>query len=200
VRMGLLGLDEPVGRICGPRDLPEVLAQGHELGCHTFGHLDAWETEPRVFEESVLENRRALRKLVPGAHFETMSYPIACPRPATKQRIGRHFSGCRAGGQRLNAGAMDLNHLNAFFLEQARDRPRVIHDMIERNRLEKGWLIFATHDIARQPSRFGCTPEFFEDVVRRALASGARVLPVAASLADAAGIHRVGGLKSSAAG
>jgi len=185
--LGLMDRDEPVGRICSSSDLAEVVAQGHELGCHTFGHCDAWATAPRAFEESILENRRALKRILPGARFETMSYPINSPRPDTKRRTGRHFSACRGGGQRINVGMIDLNHLRAFFLEQSRDRPAVIVDMIDRNRGEGGWLIFVTHDVRPQPGRFGCTPGFFEDVVRRAVESGARVLPVARALAEACG-------------
>lgn len=182
VSLGLLNRDEPTGRICSSTDLKEVLAQGHELGCHTFGHCDAWETESRSFQESILANRRALKEILPGASFATMSYPINTPRPSTKRRTGRHFAGCRGGGQTFNSGPIDLNYLQAFFLEQSREVPSLIWEMISRNRNEGGWLIFATHDISVQPTRFGCTPELFEDVVSRAVGSGARVLPVAQAL------------------
>jgi peptidoglycan/xylan/chitin deacetylase (PgdA/CDA1 family) len=187
VSLGLMDRDEPVGRICSPGDVGRALAQGHELGCHTFGHCDAWGTAPRAFEESILQNRRALTRILPGADFETMSYPIGSPRPGTKRRTGRHFLGCRGGGQSINFGMIDLNHLRAFFLEQSRDRPGVIREMIDRNRVERGWLIFVTHDVRPEPSRFGCTPWFFGDVVQRAMESGAKVLPVARALAEACG-------------
>jgi peptidoglycan/xylan/chitin deacetylase (PgdA/CDA1 family) len=182
--LGLLDRDEPVGRICGAADLAQVVARGHELGCHTFHHRDAWATRSPAFEASILENRQALARLVPGVAFQTMSYPINSPRPDTKRRTGHHFSGCRGGGQRTNTGTADLNYLFAFFLEQSRDRPEAIRQVIELNRAARGWLIFATHDITPRPSRFGCTPELFEQVVRWSLESGAQVLPVARALAE----------------
>ena len=182
VSLGLLNRDEPTGRICSSMDLTDVLAQGHELGCHTFGHCDAWETESRSFEESILANRLALKQIVPKANFVTMSYPINTPRPDAKRRTGRHFVGCRGGGQRYNLGTVDLNYLQAFFLEQSRDAPAMIWEMINRNRADGGWLIFATHDVSVQPTRFGCTPRFFEEVVSRAVGSGTTVLPVAQAL------------------
>ncbi len=189
VSLGLLNRDEAVGRICSSADLTEVLAQGHELGCHTFGHCDAWETEPRAFEESILDNRRALEGMLPGARFETMSYPISTtPRPVTKRQTGQHFACCRAGGQRINLGTVDLNYMYAFFLERTRDRPATIWEMINRNRVEGGWLIFVTHDVTIQPTRYGCTPGFFEEVVSRAVGSGARVLPVCQALEEVCGI------------
>lgn len=182
VSLGLLNRDEPTGRICSSADLTEVLAQGHELGCHTFGHCDAWETEPRFFEESILANRRALKQILPEADFVTMSYPISTPQPGTKRRTERHFAGCRGGGQTFNLGTVDLNYLQAFFLEQSRDAPSTIWEMIDRNCVDGGWLIFATHDVTPRPTRFGCTPEFFDEVVARAVKSGAQVLPVAQAL------------------
>jgi peptidoglycan/xylan/chitin deacetylase (PgdA/CDA1 family) len=188
VSLGLLDRDEPVGRICSAGQLGEAVAQGHELGCHTFQHCDAWSTAPSVFERSIVENCDALRRILPETAFRTMSYPIGSPRPATKRRVSRYFAGCRGGGQRINAGTMDLNQLRAFFLEQSSERPAVIWEVIERNRSEGGWLIFVTHDVTRHPSRFGCTRELFEEVVRRSVRSEARILPVAVALTEAAGL------------
>jgi hypothetical protein len=110
-----------------------------------------------------------------------MSYPIACPRPETKRRMANYFTCCRGGGQMFNAGPTDLNYLSAFFLEQSRHDPGAVKRMIERNCRAYGWLIFATHDVCDAPSPFGCTPDFFENIVRCAASSGARVLPVGAA-------------------
>src|SRR5215467_6147298 len=77
---GLMGTESPTGEIFVPGDLKLLLEQGHELGCHTFGHCNAWETSPNAFESSVLQNQQALRDLIPGASFRTLSYPISVPR------------------------------------------------------------------------------------------------------------------------
>lgn len=176
---GLMGRQAPVGPIFLPEDLKELQQNGHELGCHTFDHCDAWKTKPVAFEASIAENRRALNELLPGAQLLTMSYPINPPRALTKRRTGRHFACCRGGGQTFNAGTADLNYLFAFFLEKSRHTPEVVKDLIDRNRQARGWLILATHDVCAAPSPFGCTPNFFEDIVRYAVGSGARILPVA---------------------
>lgn len=174
----LMGRQAPTGTMFLREDLNFLFEQGHELGCHTFGHCDAWETEPDVFEESTIENRQVLNKLVPGAAFQTLSYPISVPRARTKQKVAKHFLCCRCGGQTFNAGNVDLNYLSAFFLEQSRDDPEKVKQLIEQNRRVRGWLIFATHDICENPTPFGCTPDFFEDIVKCAVNSGARILPV----------------------
>jgi hypothetical protein len=79
-------------------------------------------------------------------------------------------------------GTTDLNYLRAYFLEKTRDRPDDVQRVIDANRAQCGWLVLATHDVCKAPTPFGCTPGFFEDVVRRAVDSGARILPVAEAL------------------
>jgi peptidoglycan/xylan/chitin deacetylase (PgdA/CDA1 family) len=174
-----MGQHTPSGKIFFPEDLKELLAQGHELGCHTFGHCHSWETMSPVFEKSIIENRRALDELIPGASFKTLSYPISCPRPQTKRRIAKYFICCRGGGQTFNVGRTDLNHVCAYFLEKRRNDPESIKKLIDENCRALGWLIFATHDICETHTPFGCTPGFFEDIVRSAVNSGSRILPVA---------------------
>jgi glycosyltransferase involved in cell wall biosynthesis/peptidoglycan/xylan/chitin deacetylase (PgdA/CDA1 family) len=187
---GLLGKESDSGRMFDESDLAILLEQGHELGCHTFGHCDSWETGTSTFEQSIIDNRVVLNRLIPGAEFKTFSYPISLPRPLTKARTATHFRCCRGGGQTLNAGTIDLNQLSAYFLEKNRHDLQGIRDLIDKNREAKGWLIFATHDIAEDPTPFGCGPAFFRDVVDYAVRSGAQVLPVAGALAALGGTSR----------
>ena len=175
---GLMGKQAPTGSIFLPEDLAVALEQGHELGCHTFGHCDAWETKAGAFEDSVIDNQRALDNLVPGARFKTLSYPISPPRVGTKRKVGRHFVCCRGGGQAFNVGCADLNYLSGYFLEKSRDDPESVKSVIRENAQARGWLIFATHDVCKSPTPYGCTPEFFEEILQAAVDSGARILPV----------------------
>ena len=176
--LGLMGTEAPSGKIFLLNDLRDAAAEGHEIGCHTYAHCDSWKTAPATFEESIVQNQRALAGAVSGAAFKTFSYPISWPRPRTKRRVGRHFTCCRCGGQTFNSGIVDLNSLKAFFLEKSADNIGPIKSLIDENRQQRGWLIFATYDIAEQPTRYGCTPSFFEQVVAYSVTSGARILPV----------------------
>lgn len=180
--LGQIGSEGLGGPMFAAEDLSPLLAQGHELGCHTFAHCDSWDTRPDEFENSVIQNRVALQELLPGSEFRSFSYPISLPRPMTKARVSRHFECCRGGGQTLNAGRTDLNQLSAFFLEKTRGNFDQVQALIERNRALSGWLILATHDISELPSPYGCTPQFFEKAVSAAVASGAQVLPVIQAL------------------
>jgi hypothetical protein len=97
-------------------------------------------------------------------------------------RPGRYIHRHAGGGQTFNSGIADLNYLCAFFLERSRDTPEAVKTLIAENARARGWLIFATHDICKSPSPYGCTPEFFEQVVQWTVESGSRVLPVVQAL------------------
>jgi len=183
VSLGLMGKQSELGPMFQAEDLKELRRLGHELGCHTFGHCHSWNTSPDVYEQSIVQNQRALSELLPGALFQTFAYPISWPRLAVKRVAGRHFVCCRAGGRwPINVGTADLNLLSATFLEKNRDNPGAVKALIDENARRRGWLIFATHDVSGSPSPWGCTSNFFEQVVRWAVESGARILPVVRAL------------------
>jgi peptidoglycan/xylan/chitin deacetylase (PgdA/CDA1 family) len=182
VSLGLAGTEQPSGLMFTLDDLATLRGHGHELGCHTYTHCDSSLTPTDRFTQSVIDNQLALRRIAPSLSFATFSYPISAPRARTKLRMGERFLCCRGGGQTFNAGLSDLNYLRAYFLEKTPDDDDALRHMIDLNAKACGWLVIATHDVCAKPSPFGCTPEFFNFVVRYAVRSGARVLPVAEAL------------------
>ena len=178
---GLMGSRGPTGEIFVREDLDELVQRKHELACHTFDHCDSWGTASNEFEASILRNQRAVAERLPGTKLNSLSYPISWPRPETKRRVATYYECARGSGQTFNAGTEDLNYLKAFFIEQSRGNFSEIKQVIDANARAKGWLIFATHDVCDQPTRFGCTPAFFERIVEHSAKSGAIVLPVHAA-------------------
>lgn len=193
---GLMGKPSPVGPIYDREDLMQLLDRGHELGCHTFGHCHSWDTPADAYEQSIIENQQALAKMLPGVSFQSFSFPHSAPRLAVKKVASKYFRCCRLGGlkagrylhrhaggsQTFNSGITDLNCLASFFLEKSRDNPQVVKSLIDQNASARGWLIFSTHDVCANPSPYGCTAQFFEQVVQWSLQSGARILPVVKAL------------------
>lgn len=179
VSLQLLGSPSVSGPIASRDDLRALLRAGHELGCHTFEHLDGCRSTVEAFERSIEANRSALVESVPWGALPIFAYPLDGPVLSIKRAVGRHFVGCRGGGQSFNSGVIDLNLLKAYFLDKRnRGKLDAVRRVIEQNAAAHGWLIFATHDVAATPSDYGCAPEYFEEVVRLSLQSGARVVPM----------------------
>jgi len=179
ISLGLLGAETEVGKIGSADDLTCAFEDGNELGCHTFNHLDAWYTPCNAFIESVARNQEALQRILPGARFTTFAYPKSGAKLSIKPVLAKIFACCRGGGQTANVHSADLNLLNACFLDRRTGvGPEFIRTVVDYNTRQCGWLILATHDVAADPSPFGCTPKFLKETVQYASRSGAMLLPM----------------------
>jgi peptidoglycan/xylan/chitin deacetylase (PgdA/CDA1 family) len=179
VSLGLSGQDSDVGRIADVASLQAAKLSGHELGCHTFDHLDAWDATPLAYLASIDDNQAALQRLIPGAAFTTFAYPKNGPTWATKRRVATRFACSRGGGQTHNAGSVDANLLSACFLDQRTGINSIaLQTLIQRNAADGGWLIFAAHDISTLDAPYSCTPALLGQAIRWAVDAGCEVLPV----------------------
>jgi peptidoglycan/xylan/chitin deacetylase (PgdA/CDA1 family) len=179
ISMGLLGTETETGRIADRDCLRAAVSAGHELGCHTFHHLDAWRVSRNAYISSVDANRTALEDCLPGYRFRSFAYPKSGARFGVKAELARRFDCCRGGGQTFNCGVADLNLLNACFIDAyAKADLDFLHDLIARTVRARGWLILAAHDISHRGTPFSCSPAFFSDLVRCAAGSGASLIPV----------------------
>ncbi len=177
--LGLLGSETEVGAIATQDDILLAVNEGNELGCHTYHHLDAWHTSTDKYMKSVVENGKILDRILPGANFRTFAYPKNGATLSVKSQLQKRFICCRGGGQAANVDMADLNLLKACFLDKRQKVDiNTIKRLIDYNTSSRGWLIFATHDVTDNPSPYGCTPEFFAEVVEYAAGSGASLLPV----------------------
>lgn len=177
--LGLMGKESPVGKIFNLSDLENIICDGNEIGCHTYDHIDASEAEPSLFKVSILRNQRALAQLLPGFQFKTFAYPRNSPRPQSKRLVSKFYVCSRGGGQSANFNRVDANLLKSFFIDyKSRADISALKRLIDRTVTNKGWLILATHDISGNPSRFGCTPAFFQEIAEYVAKSNAVVLGV----------------------
>ena len=182
VSMGRLNCDSPSGKLADVNDLQRFVDSGNELGCHTFDHLDGWSTNGVRLVESIRRNQAAVERIMPGMILETFAYPINGSRPKTKRIIGEHFLCCRGGGQTYNRRHIDMNMILSCFLDlRNRNDLSLIKSLIDMNNKDRGWLVFATHDVQKEPSRYGCTIDFFREIVAYCARSGAEIFAVARS-------------------
>jgi peptidoglycan/xylan/chitin deacetylase (PgdA/CDA1 family) len=182
--LGLLGTTSELGPIADRADVERAVANGHELGCHTHDHHDAWTASARTYIESVERNRVALASWLPQQQLRSFAYPKNGATLGVKSSLAARFECCRGGGQTFNAGTADLNLLNACFIDRRASMDLgSLRSLVERNAEQRGWLIFAAHDIGEDSSPFACSPQTLEALLRMSLDTGANVLPVAAACA-----------------
>lgn len=190
------GLEE--GLPCHSReDLANLIEAGHELAAHTHRHVPTPTLDASGFAREADDLDAFLDDLSPGTRAKHFSYPFGMADLRSKQRAAARYETARGIAPGLNVGPGDLAQLKAVSLYSATiDLPEVrrwIDSAVERT----GWLIFYTHDVSVEPSRFGCTPELLEAALDYALAAGAVVEGVDAASRRATGARSDSGAPAS---
>jgi len=162
-----------------------VLEAGHEVGCHTYSHIDCAAAGRATILKDIDRNGEALAAVGGGAlsHF---AYPFGRVSHPARQHLGLRFRTCRGIFPGINANSIDLALLRANKLYGGpRDFARARRLIAEVGRTG-GWLIFFTHDVSETPSPFGCSPVALDELVQVALHARCAVAPIGQALADLA--------------
>ncbi len=175
--MGLIGKTSSAGPMFTRADLDDLLTAGHELACHTFDHTSCHAVGAAEFVDRCTENRRQVAAMLSDYQLRNLSFPHGHITLAAKQLLRSDYDTCRSIESGINVDPVDLCFLraNPVYL---RSEIETLKQLIHTNSRAKGWLVLYTHDVARNPSPYGCTPQYFEEVLRFALESGADVLPI----------------------
>ena len=186
IAMGLAGQDGPMGANADAGQVRALADAGHEIGCHTFSHLNCGLAPPGLVVGDVERNLEALSALgVRGP--ASFAYPYGEVSSPAKAALGGRFALARALHHGLIGQGADLNQAPAVGIEGA-DGEALARRWMERALAARAWLILFTHDVREDPSPFGCTPGALGRLVDAALGGGAEVVTVAE------GCRRVGAL------
>ena len=151
---------------------------GHELADHTHDHLEFYETSYQEGLDDMRRNKAHIQEILPAYEFRNFSYPFGHQTLAARRIVYDHFETGRGNEAGINRGRTDLNNLKSIRLYEKSRPLSTIFQTIEDAVQHPGWLIFYTHDIQENFSRYGCSPAYFEEVVRHCHDRKIRVLPV----------------------
>jgi peptidoglycan/xylan/chitin deacetylase (PgdA/CDA1 family) len=185
IAAALAGAEAATGRMACPEAVRRLAAAGHEIGCHTYTHLDCGQAAPADAVEDVARNAEALAAWgVPRP--TTFAYPFGDVAPATKRALAGRFGLLRA----LHAGVItrgaDLNQAPSVPVEGAGGETLGLA-WLSRAAMRRGWVILTTHDVDDAPTPWGCTPATLARLADAALAAGFEAVTVAE------GARRLGG-------
>jgi len=173
----LAGQDSRMGRYATREEMLAAQARGHEIACHTFGHLDCGAADAPAIERDIAHNDEALTGWgVPPT--TTFAYPYGDVSHAAKQVVGGRFSLARALHHGLIETGADLNQAPAVGIEGP-DGEQVALRWLERAKARNAWLILYTHDVREAPSPVGCTPDVMRRLIEAAVGSGFDIVTVA---------------------
>jgi peptidoglycan/xylan/chitin deacetylase (PgdA/CDA1 family) len=175
------GLDERPwenGPQFGKHDIKRLSERGHEIGCHTFEHLDCARASAATLMASLERNQAYVQSVLGDSVLSTFAYPYGSYGTAAKRRLQRRFAACRGVNPGINAGTIDLGLLKSVAIPNTGSDARWIAPWLTRIRKNAGWLILVTHDVQSGPGEFGCAPAMLSATVDAILAEGIEILPL----------------------
>jgi len=166
-------------------DLERLLADGHDLGSHTYSHISSRTSPAETFRADAERGKRALEPWCEAGGARHFAYPYGEISFSAKGRVGSMMESCRGITPGIMTDFADLNMLPANSIYAHDFDPLLIERVLARAGKLRGWTIFYTHDVRENPSEFGCTPQQLEFAVRQAVqVAGARVLTISEAIAS----------------
>jgi peptidoglycan/xylan/chitin deacetylase (PgdA/CDA1 family) len=156
-------------------DVVALHRRGHEIACHTFSHKRACDLDAETLNAEIERNQQYLRSLNSSIRIENFAYPFGYGSFVRKRQLKTVFKSCRSIVPGVNSGTVDLQFLRAMPLIDRRIDREGIERALDEARTCNGWLIFYTHDVADEPSPYGCSPSLLNEALE---AASRRKIPV----------------------
>ena len=125
----------------------------------------------------VKAGRQAVENLG-GCEAVNFAYPYGHMTLGTKKALEPIATSCRSNFPGLNGPEIDLNQLLSNRLYGGIENAGAAEALVRKSVEGRNWLIFYTHDVRPEPSRYGCTPELLEAAVAAAVHAGCRIMTV----------------------
>jgi len=184
-------------RMATREDIAALDAMGHEIGWHTHSHGLAWQYDASRLSEEYERSVRYLAGAAPQARFETFAYPFGIGCYWRKRQLSSMVRGARSVHPGVNRGWIDPGFLRAIDLSPHVTDMARIRALLDEAVRAPGWVIFFTHDVDDNPTRFGTTPGLLAAAIAAARDAGVPVAPVCEVL-DQFGVPWLDGPRSPA--
>ena len=155
---------------------------GHEVACHTFSHVRTIDLGAAAMAKEIEKNRNYLLSLDASIRIENFAYPYGVGSVSRKGQLGKIFHSSRGVLPGVNSGIVDLQYLRSTPLINRDIDASGIDRAFDEAVATNGWLIFYSHDVAAEPSPYGCSPSLLRHALNAAIRRKMPILNVADAL------------------
>ena len=184
VAAGICGTTDEHWRVIERDNVRALHEAGHEIGCHTYSHVNVETLDADAMDEQCRRNREALRGICGDIQLSNFCFPFGRLSLSRKLQLLTKFDTCRGIYEGINAGTVDLGLLQVVELYDRTLTPEKLDRVLRETRERNGWLIFYTHDVADPPSWIGCSPALFAETLDATLAMGIACMPIRDALVE----------------
>jgi len=163
-------------------EINAVALQNHEIGSHSLSHprLSTLAGNQKLLLQELQDSKKQIESMT-SQKVDSFAYPFSDKGDAHGNVItltGKIYKYCRCGDRDLNHWPFRLNALFAWPLYEKFYDIEHTKNIIDSCINNDAWLIFYTHDIEEKPSDFGCSPKYFENVLKYLTESRVTVKPI----------------------
>lgn len=182
---GFAGQENHLGALFEPDDVLSLAARGHEIGCHTYSHIDCAVTSLTEIDRDLARNAQAIKAMGHEAPLRSFAFPYGEASLAAKRHLSARYDTLRSVAPGLNAGTADRAYVLAAGLDGGEFGVDRALSLLERAHATHGWLVLYLHDVRDTPSEWGARPSELARVVDAIRSSGARVLTMGEAAQEA---------------
>jgi peptidoglycan/xylan/chitin deacetylase (PgdA/CDA1 family) len=172
IASGISNTDDTYWHVINPEQIRALHEQGHEIGCHTYSHLNVENLSAAQVDEECRTNHNLLRRLCGDIQLTNFCYPFGGISLTTKLYLQKRFDSCRGKIEGINVGTIDLALLKVVELYDRTLTPDKLQNLLREVCDRNGWLIFYSHDVADIPTFMGCSPAFFRSTIETVQSMG----------------------------
>ena len=179
---GLMASEHPVyGQMFDADDLAALVRDGHDIGCHTYSHLDCFTASDEAVLEDYERNRAFFEEQGLPAP-KSFAFPYGSVDVSAKRLLMDRVPALRGVRPGIHEGTVDRGLLTATGIEDYNGGIRRALEQLNEMSGEASWLVIFTHDIRENPSPWGCTLPNLRKLFDAIEESGADVVTVAEML------------------
>lgn len=165
--MGMEESDKNKRFFIGEPEIAPLVEKGHQIGCHTYSHLNLAEVSVANACNDCDRNTQILNTLLGAPGVEHFAYPLGKVSLSCKKIFRHKYTTLRSTTEGLNVGLTDMSYLKSFPIYSSKMNKARILAAIQQASKTNAWLIFYTHDISDKPTPWGATEEDFRWVVEQ---------------------------------
>ena len=181
---GICGKTEDHWRVLTRDQVADLARRGHEIGCHTNGHVAVQTLDAAALAEDDRQCRAALREICGDVPLRSFAFPFGNAGLARKFQLQGQYDTCRGIHVGTNRGLIDLAMLRVQELYDSTTGKAGVDRLLDDVQRRGGWLIFYTHDVAATPCNIGCTPELLDYALKSVTTRGITCMTVARALTE----------------
>ncbi|MBV8472424.1 MAG: polysaccharide deacetylase family protein [Hyphomicrobiales bacterium] len=182
IASGLIGRNVCPYALMDRDSVRELHLKGHEIALHGHAHRAAGALTAQEFHDDLRKNREWLEAIDEGIRPTNFAYPYGFASFARKLQLCGLVASTRSVAPGVIAGDFDPQFLRCVELANQRVTPDTVSAYLDAAVRLNGWLIFCSHDIADDPSPYGCTPALFQHALDGAASRRIEIVTIAEAL------------------